>query len=132
MAIQRGIALSAFSETTAGLTLGQGFQAGAQQQQQRACVHALAQPGKSDASLRRRGCALWAGWPALARVAMLSWTAKCLMLRGPTQMSNGDGDGDLHATTPAWEVGSDGPDASIVGGRSPRCVCQALFLGVVG
>lgn len=30
MAIQRGIALSALSETTAGLTLGQGFQPGAQ------------------------------------------------------------------------------------------------------
>lgn len=41
MAIQRGIALSACSETTAGLTLGQGFQAGAQeqQQQQRARVY---------------------------------------------------------------------------------------------
>lgn len=38
MAIQRGIALSACSETTAGLTLGQGFQPGAQQQQQRACA----------------------------------------------------------------------------------------------
>lgn len=60
---------------------------------------------------------------------MLLWFAKCLMLRGPTQMSNGDGDGDLHYTTPALEVGSDGPDASMVGGRGQRCVCQAGFWG---
>lgn len=130
MAIQRGIALSACPETTAGLTRSQGFQAGAQQ---RACVCRRAQPGKSDAWVRRRGCALWAG-PAGSAATM---DCEMPQARGPT-----DGQwqrrwrwrwrwamGDLHYTAPApaWEVAW--PDASTTGGRGWACVCRALLGG---
>lgn len=113
MAIQQGIALPACSETTAGLTLSQGFQAGAQQ---RACVdlhsRGTATPGSAGEGV---GVGRMVGpWPKLTCLVPIGREmphASRLKLAA-RQMSNGDGDGHLHHTTP-WSPNEVGwPDAS--------------------
>lgn len=107
MAIQRGIALSACPETTAGLTRSQGFQAGAQQ---RACACSVHSRGRATPGSVGEGVHYGQGRPEV----LLPWTAKCLTLAA-RQMGNGNGDGDGDV-----RFALHGASASVGGGMARR------------
>lgn len=114
MAIQRGIALSAFSDTTAGLTLSQArlssWIAAAERVRVRVWTQLHSRGRATPWSVGEGVCALWAGRPGAGVELMASMDLRNasphINKLAARQMSNGSGDGDLHYTTPARELGS--------------------------